>query len=306
MSIIASLIEGFPVRRSKEQKAAFRAWAIEQGAKLGFPGQTVTADKHDNVVFGDPLAAKVTFTAHYDTPARGLFANRMLPRNRGLAELRKWGMIGAYILAGSAVGVPVGLIAGNWRVGFMAGWLVYMALVMLMLVGPANKHNVNDNSSGTAAMLEIMARIPAQDRAKAAFILFDDEEKGLLGSKAFAKAHPDFKKHGLLVNLDCVGDGDHLLIASSKLLRESAAYEALVSSLVADGDHEIHHFPLETSRFNSDQKHFKTCAAVCACRLNERGVFYTDRIHTDRDTVCEQSNLDVLAAGLSAFVSRLE
>jgi len=305
MSIINILVEKFPVRRSKEQKEAFRAWAVEQAQSMGFEAQVEAQKDHHNVVIGSPETAQVIFTAHYDTPAGFFMPNLMTPRNKLVFWLRQFWMILVFVLIGAAVGVPVGLLTGNGDIGFEVGWLVYMGCLFVMLMGPANKNNVNDNTSGVAAILETMARIPEEDRAKAAFILFDNEEKGLLGSKAYAKAHPEVKESGFIVNLDCVGDGEHVLLLAGKKAREAAPYAALTAGMEAQSGRELHIFPLEKSVYNSDQKNFKVSCAMCACRVGKVVGYYCDKIHTSRDTVCEQVNLDFIAGGLSDFVTKL-
>ncbi len=305
MSIINTLVEKFPIRRSKEQKAAFRTWAVEQAAQMGYQAQVEAVKDHNNVVIGDPETAKVVFTAHYDTPATFFMPNFMTPRNKVFFWCRQIWMILLMVGIGAVVGVPVYLLTGIERVGFFAGWLVYMALTISMLMGPANKNNVNDNTSGVAAVLETMARIPEEQRGKVAFILFDNEEKGLLGSKAYAKTHPTVKENGFIVNLDCVGDGEHILLACSKKSREMAAYTALTQGMEAQSGRELHIFPLEKCVYNSDQKSFKAGSAICACSIRKGIGFYCDKIHTNKDTVCAQANLDFIADGLSAFVEKL-
>ena len=305
MSIINTLVEKFPVRRSKVQKEAFRAWAVEQAESMGYQAQVEALKDHHNVVIGNPENAQVIFTAHYDTPAGFFLPNLMTPRNKLVFWLRQLWMILVLILIGAAVGIPVGLLSGNGDIGFEVGWLVYMVLLFGMLMGPANKHNVNDNTSGVAAILETMARIPEDARAKAAFILFDNEEKGLLGSKAYAKAHPAVKESGFIVNLDCVGDGEHVLLLAGKKAREAAPYAALTAGMEAQSGRELHIFPLEKSVYNSDQKNFQVSCAMCACRVGKHIGYYCDKIHTSRDTVCEQVNLDFIAGGLSDFVTKL-
>ena len=305
MSIISTLVEKFPIRRSKEQKEAFRAWAVAQAESMGYQARVESLKDHHNVIIGDPETAQAIFTAHYDTPAGFFLPNLMTPRNRVFFHLRRVGMILLFILMAAAVGVPVYLLTGDGDTGFRVGWLVYMALVLLMMCGPANKHNVNDNTSGVAAVLELMARIPQEQRSKAAFILFDNEEKGLLGSKAYAKAHPTVKENGFIVNLDCVGDGDHVLLISSEKAREAAPYAALTAGMEAQSGRELHLFPLETSKGGSDHRSFKTSSVVYACRVGKVIGFYCDKIHTGKDTVCEQVNLDFIAGGLSDFVAKL-
>ena len=305
MTIREQITQRFPVRRTDAQKDGFRRWIVEECARMGYSAQVEEAAKHYNVVIGDPETAQAIFTAHYDTPASFFLPNFMTPRNRVFFWLRQVGMILLFVLFGAAVGVPVWLISGDGQVGFVAGWLVYMACVFMMRIGPANRNNVNDNTSGVAAVMETMARIPVEQRGKAAFILFDDEEKGLLGSKAYAKAHPAVKENGFIVNLDCVGDGGHILLASSRKAREAAPYAALTRSMEAQSGRTLHIFPLEKCVYNSDQKSFKAGTAICACSVRKGIGFCCGKIHTNKDTVCDQGNLDFIAEGLSAFVSKL-
>lgn len=305
MTIREQITQRFPVRRTPEQKEAFRRWIQEETAQMGYSAQVEEADKHQNVVIGDPETAQAIFTAHYDTPAGFFLPNFMTPRNRVFKVVRQVGMILLFALFGAIVGVPVWLLTGNGRLGFLAGYAVYMLLAVGMLIGPANKNNVNDNTSGVAAVLETMARIPESDRSKAAFILFDNEEKGLLGSKAYAKAHPAVKDNGFVVNLDCVGDGGHILLISSEKAREAAAYSALTQGMESASGRELHTFTLETSAGSSDHKSFKTSSVIYACNEKKGIGFYCDKIHTSKDTVCDQANLDFIAEGLSSFVGRL-
>lgn len=305
MSYIQTLNEQFPIRRKDEQKKAFRAWFLQTAREMGYDAQVESNGGHNNVVIGDPETAQAIFTAHYDTPAASFLPNVMTPRNRLFFWAYQMLQVGILVLLGVAVGVPLAVISGDDYLGFLAGYAVYMGLLFLMIFGPANKHNVNDNTSGVAAILELMSRIPEENRAKTAFILFDNEEKGCRGSKAYAKAHPAVKENGFLINLDCVGDGEHILVLAGAKARELPAYAALSDAMNGQEGRQLHLFPLESSVFNSDQKNFKVAAAVCACNEGKRIGYCCDRIHTSEDTVCEQANLDFLAEGFAAFVARL-
>lgn len=305
MTFIQTLNEMFPIRRSKAQKEAFRTWAAARAEEMGYAARTERNGSHQNLVVGDPETACVIFTAHYDTPAASFLPNLMTPRNLPFFWAYQVLQVGVLVLLGMAVGIPLAAVTGEDYLGFLAGYAVYMGCLGLLIFGPANKHNVNDNTSGVAAILETMARIPAAQRGKAAFVLFDNEEKGCLGSKAYAKAHPAVKEKGCLVNLDCVGDGEHILFLARKANRSLPQYETLVAGLSAQAGRELHVFPMEGSVFNSDQKHFKASAAVCACRKDRHIGYCCDRIHTGRDTVCEQVNLDFLAEGFAAGIAQL-
>ena len=312
MSFIETLNEKFPIRRKDAQKKAFREWFIQMAGEMGYDTRVDTAETkleggggHQNVVVGDPETAQAIFTAHYDTPAASFLPNVMTPRNRLFFWAYQLLQVGILVILGVSVGVPLAVITGDDYLGFLAGYAVYMALLFLMIFGPANKHNVNDNTSGVAAILELMARIPEEDRAKAAFILFDNEEKGCRGSKAYAKAHPAVKENGFIVNLDCVGDGEHILLLSGAKSRELSQYAAMEAGMNARMGREVHFFPLESSVFNSDQKNFKVATAVCACNKGKHIGYCCDRIHTSEDTVCDQQNLDVLAEGFAEMITRL-
>ena len=70
MSIIETLLQQHPVRKSKAQKAAFRDWFTGWAKEQGYTAQVESgwnlATCH-NIVVGDPENAEVTYTAHYDT-----------------------------------------------------------------------------------------------------------------------------------------------------------------------------------------------------------------------------------------------
>ena len=61
----------------------------------------------------------------------------------------------------------------------MAAYISYFAMLLLMMFGPANRHNSNDNTSGVITVLEIMSTLPENLRDKVCFVLFDLEEAGL-------------------------------------------------------------------------------------------------------------------------------
>ena len=81
MTILEQINEKFPIRRTAAQKEDFRKWVLEQMAGMGYHARVEENDKgkHLNVVAGDPDKAKITVTAHYDTPACIGIPNLMIP-----------------------------------------------------------------------------------------------------------------------------------------------------------------------------------------------------------------------------------
>ena len=186
---LSEIDERFPIRNSAGQKAAFRACALAEAGAV--PARAEENEGHTNLVFGDPDTARVIFTAHYDTPRRGLLPNLMLVTNPALAWTYRLGTLILLLLApalAAAWGVWV-LLDLDWalmshRLLLLGVYTtVYYGLFYLMFRGPANQRNRNDNTSGTAAVLGLMETLG--EKPGVAYILFDDEEKGKKGSKAF-------------------------------------------------------------------------------------------------------------------------
>ena len=304
MSFIEQLNEKFPIRRSKEQKAAFRAWFMQQAEELGYSARVEENNGHLNVVVGDPETASAIFTAHYDTPAASFLPNVMTPRNKVFFWAYQMLQVGILVALGCAVGVPLAVISGDDYTGFLAGYAVYMGCLALMIFGPANKHNVNDNTSGVAAVLETMARIPEENRSKTAFILFDNEEKGCRGSGAYAKAHPQVKENGFLVNLDCVGDGDEIVMFPTKAMKQDTAkMDALRKITGAFGTKSIAIRDSGFSYYPSDQKQFPYGVGIAALRRSKRAGLYLSRIHTKKDTILEETNVNILRAAIVSLIT---
>ena len=203
--------------------------------------------------------------------------------------------IGAGMLAGLLLGDPDG--------GGMIGVAVYWILLLMMLFGPANKYNANDNTSGVAVVLSLVEK--NLNSNKVAYVLFDNEEKGLIGSTAFSKLHKDWKRNKLFVNLDCVGNGDQILILAKKEAKSHKNFENLTKNVQTNDKFSVHYFPMESSVANSDHKNFDCGVAIVACKKHKFLRFYASRIHTNLDVVASVENVSFLAEKLSNFSNSL-
>jgi len=313
MAYIDTLIEKFPIRKNKQQKEDFRTWVLAEAEKLGYTAQVAKKGSSNNVVIGDADKAEAIFTAHYDTPAVMPLPNFITPCNVLVYILYQLVLsvliIGLGVGLGVLAGVLVGALSGNWDVGAMVGAIGAMigmwTLIILMMFGPANKNNANDNTSGVASVLETMARIPEDKRGKVAFILFDNEEKGMLGSSAYAGKHKNVKKNTLLVNMDCVGLGENILFIAPKKARNHAHYEKLLAGMNAQTGRNLEFHKTESCIYPSDQAQFKCGIAVCSCKKAKVIGYYCDKIHTEHDTIADAGNIAFIADGLAAFARSL-
>lgn len=301
--MLNEIVSRFPVRNSDEQKSAFLAWALEKAKASGIAARIENNGKHKNAVFGDPDTAKVIFTAHYDTPRRMLLPNLMLPCSRLLFWCYQIGIVLIILVPSILAGLAAGWVTDSRPVVLAAYLAVYAALFLLFFRGRPNPNNVNDNTSGTAAVMSILFALPEADRAKAAFILFDNEEKGKLGSKAFAKAHPDISLHTPLINLDCVGVGDRFVVIERRDFAAHPSHPVLQSALSALPNVCI--TPADKATANSDHLSFKTSAYIGACKRSARGILYTPNIHTPKDRTADEGNLSALRDMGCSLIRRL-
>jgi len=308
MSRLQEIVQRFPIRKSREQKDAFLRYAVSAAKAMGFTARVEENGrdgKHRNFVAGAPDSAPVIFTAHYDTPANMLLPNLIIPRNLPLFfayQLLVVGMLAALCLGAAFLAY---LLFRQQSAAAITFLLLYYGLLFLMMQGPANKNNVNDNTSGVASVLRLMELLPEEARGQAAFVLFDNEEKGRLGSKAFAVQHPQVKKNTLVINMDCVGVGEHLLIIAKNYARALGDPALLQQVFSPDGCVTPHFFPSSGITMNSDHKSFRRGVGIVACKRRKWVGYYTPCIHTRRDTRASDGNIEYLAQNLAKFVKSL-
>lgn len=215
------VLEKYQVRKSSREKREFRAWLRAELEKAGWQ----TAEEGSffsghNVIAGDPDKARVFFTAHYDTQAVLPFPNFITPRSMGWYLLYNVVvLLGIYILAALAGGIAQFLPLPEF---IRSGILMWMCifLVWWQFFGKANRHTANDNTSGVLTLLETALALPAEDRDKVCLVFFDNEERGMLGSSNFASRRKQVKEQGLILNFDCVSDGDHIHFFPTKSLKK--------------------------------------------------------------------------------------
>jgi len=298
------LNQKYPIRRTAEEKKAFADYVLGLSAvkRRGGRIETTSDAVNHNIVIGDPATARVVCTAHYDTPAASLFPNLMIPRNLVLFWLYQFFpiifLLGVSLGAGFLVSRAVG---GDLSVMLLTYLAVYYLFYFLMFRGFKNKHNVNDNTSGVATVLGLLAREDIGDDV--AFILFDNEERGKKGSAAFFRDHKKQMAHTLLVNFDCVGNGENVIFIAKKEAESMALYGRLRESFGAEDPYRAYFYPIRGSESNSDYKNFPCGVGCMACKRSKNGVFYTPNIHTGRDTVAKQENIDYIVGQMSAFLS---
>lgn len=298
------VLETWKVRKSAAQKAAFRARLTEEFTRAGYSVKTESGGviPTHNLILGDPDTAGMVVSAHYDTCAAMPLPNLITPRNPLFFLLYQLLLAAALLLLSCPAAWLVSLIP---TVGPLLAPLAWAGTLLLLcfqlMAGKANPSNLNDNTSGVVTLMEAAFRLPPEYRHRVAFVLFDNEELGLLGSSRFRGLHRQTAGRTLLINLDCVSDGDHIMLSCGRAVRRDAPlYAALQAAFdpAAVPGKTVHFFKASTTLYPSDQMGFSKAVAVAALKKAPVLGLYMDRIHTWRDTRWDPRNMDFLAGAL--------
>lgn len=293
-----------PIRKKKRQKEAFRADVQTYVKELGYDCHLEKVSfGARNIVIGDPKTAKYLVTAHYDTPASIGLPNILTPCNLLIFVLWQILLVGGFMVVAVVPGAALGIALDSPELAGTASFAIYWILLMLMMVGPANKNNANDNTSGVVTVLEIARSMPQLHRDKVCFVLFDLEEAGLIGSGAYRKTHKAESDNQIILNLDCVGDGDHIIFFPTKKAKKNEQLMAEIHRL--GGWFDKKHISLKKDGFYtypSDQKHFPVGVGIAAFHKKKRIGYYVTKIHTKKDTTLETTNVNLLRAALTTLI----
>ena len=293
-----------PIRKNKIQKEAFRADVQAYVKELGYDCHLEAGSfGAQNIVIGDPKTAKYLVTAHYDTPASIGLPNFLTPCNLLVYILWQVLLVVAFMVAAVVPGALIGIALDSPELAGTASMAIYWVLLLLLMIGPANKNNANDNTSGVVTVLEIARTMPQMHRDKVCFVLFDLEEAGLIGSGDYRKAHKAESENQIILNLDCVGDGDHIIFFPTKKAKKN---EKLMQEIHRIGGwFDKKHISLKKDGFYtypSDQKHFPVGVGIAAFHKKKGIGYYVAKIHTKKDTVLETTNVNLLRAALTTLI----
>lgn len=300
--ISETVLKHWQVRKTADQKTAFIQFLQGQ-----FPELRVEADKKSrNLVLGDLSSARVVLTAHYDTCARLPFPNFITPLNFPV-------YLGYQLLITAPFIALLLLIRGlvlhlthSELLGFWIGYAAMMSSMFYLLMGgPANPYTANDNTSGVITLLELYQAMTPQQRSRVALVFFDNEENGLLGSKAFYKAHKqEAWKEKLLLNFDCVSDGDTFLFVLNKPGMNNYG-DTLRAAFPASQAKQVLMESTAKAFYPSDQANFPVSCAVAALNQHKLWGLYMDKIHTPEDRCFDTRNIEFLTAGTLRFLDSL-
>lgn len=299
------VLEQFPIRKSKKQKKIFRQEVKAYVTDLGYQ---YTEEKGSmgakNIIIGDPKTAEYLVTAHYDTPAALPFPNFITPCNFWVFLAYQLVITAFMLLIPAIPGVLVGWLTDSFALGYDVWYLMFWVMLLLMMVGPANKSNANDNTSGVVSVLELVRTLPEDHRNKVCFILFDLEEAGLVGSASYRSKHKKETNKQTVLNLDCVGDGDEIVMFPTKKLRKDEEKMAKLDAITVSSDSKKISLHKKGFAYSpSDHANFPYGVGIMAFNRGAKIGLYCDRIHTRRDTILDETNVNIIRAALTTLIT---
>ena len=301
------IFEKYEIRKTPNQKKAFRDYLIPYAKSLGYEAKEESVSKKgSNVIVGNPETAKVIYTAHYDTCAGMPFPNFITPKC--IPIYIAYQLVLTFVLflvpfLVMLVGAPIVFERTESKVletiTRLGGYVLLWVILFIMMKGPANKHTANDNTSGVTLLIDIMRDLPTEDRDNVAFIFFDLEELGTVGSKTYKRNHPTIAKTKPIINFDCVSDGKNILFVVKKA---AANLAPKIEDAFKSNDTYTVEVVSKGAFYPSDQRNFEHGIGVAALNKFKNGILYMDKIHTPKDTVYDEENIEFLKNGAIEFV----
>jgi len=227
MDIIKKISDEYQVRKSEKQKSDFidliKTYCAENKLQCTEEKEIINR----NIIVGNLDDAKVICTAHYDTCAVMPFPRFVAPQNRRARIWYNIIIVAVISLVALFIGFIVGMASDSKQVAEIFSLFILILFPAQSLAGVPNKHTANDNTSGVMTLLSIMNNLHDTNRNKIAFVFFDNEELFLLGSRLFKRKHKLLMDEKLLINFDCVSDGDNILVVCSEEAQKSPKYNCL-------------------------------------------------------------------------------
>lgn len=300
-SLSETILEAYQIRKTRAQKTEFIQFLQSRMPELEV--EAGGFGKNRNLVLGDIANAKVILTAHYDTCARLPFPNFITPTNFPVYLLYNLLICIPFLLVMALSFALLQWLTHSSLLSLLGAYLLFLgAMVLVLMGGKPNPHTANDNTSGVITLCELIEALPAEVKAQTAFVFFDNEENGLLGSAYFRKRHKrDSLEEKLVVNFDCVSDGDHLLFVLNKPARKRYA-QALETAFSSTPEKTCHFTSSTKAFYPSDQANFPVSIAVAAMNRNKLVGLYMNRIHTEKDTIFDRENISLLCTGTQALL----
>lgn len=283
-------LQNYPERMLASSKEQFRDYLIAKATQVGLPVEVFPQSKlAKNVVIGNLQKAKIIIGAHYDTAPRmfSWMMNHLVLFNIVLNVLM-W------------VALPLIIIFMPFELALVV-YLIFMFVFfgyMLGFFAIPNKHNINDNTSGVLTVLSLMHEIKSGD---VAYVFFDNEEKGLIGSLVLAQYLRKLKLYKHFIILDCVGVGDTITFYHYQSKRFAESVQSSFTNL----DHPRFNHEVKKGGYfaTSDHLSFNRYANVGIMAMQRKnGRLVINNIHCEQDCYLDFENIIHVSQGIKKYL----
>lgn len=157
--------------------------------------------------------------------------------------------------------------------------------------------------SCVATLLEIAGSVPQIHRNRVCFVLFDQKIFGLFGSGFYAKFHKAETKNQIVLHLASVGFGDHIrFFPTEKLKKDRRKLNPIYTCCGQFGKKFVtirdKGFADPLSALNK----FPYGVTIAAFQKAKKGLNLIP-MHTKRDAVLDQTNVNILRAAICTLIS---
>ena len=274
MNEFAERIErDFPVRRKEKEKVDFRTWLVYTLKELGYSPKLESGTSAlsaggnvTNVVVGDIEKAKIVLAAHYDTGVREVLPPLICPTRPATYMLYE-ALIPLLALAVSfliSFGVTFALNMPNMTLPLFL--LLLVVTLFYPKYGKSETNNKNANTSGVIALLEVAKALTPRYRGEVCFLFLDGSAQASKGAKRLRRKYPCLKDKPVFV-VDCVGEGDELLVLPGKASRWDGDLLDAINENFVNSDKKTCFLKVDGQIiFPSDNAAFPHSTVVCACK----------------------------------------
>lgn len=298
--------ERFPVRKTKAQREAFRAWLTEELSALGYRAVPETNGflKAPSLTVGSPEKSPLLLAVHTDTPARWLLPDLSFPRNVPLWIL--WQLLHMALLLIPALAVYLlvyRVTGGSAQLGLWGLVLTYVGTLLLSQFGPANPRNRGEDAD-LAAVLTLLASLPEEDRGKLSVLFTDRGCRGGSGTKAWCKDHPNPAYTRLTLTFSRIGDGGRWLCATSAPARRCTGCGALRQAVAERLKASF--CDTKGCTLRGDRRGFRCSVTLAACRYTKVIGLWSGRARTPGDTVARPENIAQVCQTIKDFLQNIK
>lgn len=317
----------YMIRRKENRKEEFRRYLLKQMNNLGY----ALIEEKGNINKGlkkinytnmttDNEDFKLVLMAHYDTA----YTSTMLSVINFFDKLNPFFKFEARTSTIKAVPFVMIYISLLFFICFIVErflgnqvanncFFILMATVITISVLEYyirdNKKNANDNTSGVLALLDIADKLSkSKYKNDVLFIFTDNEERGLIGAKGIYKHKKNQFYNKPIINLDCIGNGDTLIISYGK---EEDLKDKFNISLLNDLAKEFKNINIDILKLQdytrSDQKAFIDSNAISIGIYKKyRYVYDLPNIHTNKDDKIDLNFINVITTTISNVINKGE